>query len=141
MKCSGHKGKYYSSEVNQTNSLEDLDASLKIPLKKTDSEAYEEYIKNFFLCSYLHLIASNGVAFPNAKPHAKQIHAFIRQHKFVKLECFFKEHDCLKNSITSCECIFPEMETYSFYPSSSAEASTMEPDLSNHPFSSDSSPE
>ncbi len=75
-------------------------------MKKNDKEAYEEYIKNFFVRTNMHLIASNHLAFPNAKPHAREIHTLIRQSKILQLEAFLNEHDCFADSITTSDHLF-----------------------------------
>lgn len=108
VKCSGHDGKYYSCEVTQENSCHDVDPSFKIPRKKTDKQVFEEYIKNFFVRSNMHLIASNKLAFPNAKPHARMIHCLIRQRRLEELENFLNENHCLVDSITTCDALFAE---------------------------------
>ncbi len=54
----------------------------------------------------MHLIASNYLAFPNAKSHASLIHTLIRQSKIVELEAFLNENDCFANSITTSDHLF-----------------------------------
>ncbi len=51
--------------------VDELETGLKIPMKKTDKDA--EYAKNFFVRSNMQIIASNSLAFPNAKIHARII--------------------------------------------------------------------
>jgi hypothetical protein len=96
----------YNCEISQINSCDDLETGLKIPLKKTDKEAYEEYINNFFVRSNMQMIASNALAFPNARIHASMIMTLVRQKKFMELESFLKEQDCLANSITTLDNLF-----------------------------------
>ncbi|XP_046642671.1 uncharacterized protein LOC124327718 [Daphnia pulicaria] len=108
VKCSGqsNKGSLYNCEISQINSCDDLETGLKIPLKKTDKEAYEEYINNFFVRSNMQMIASNALAFPNARIQASMIMTLVRQKKFMELESFLKEQDCLANSITTLDNLF-----------------------------------
>jgi hypothetical protein len=75
-------------------------------MKKTDKEAYAEYIKKIFVRSNMQIIASNSLAFPNAKVHARIIMSLVRQKKIVELESFLKENDCFANSITESDALF-----------------------------------
>lgn len=108
VKCTGHNSQYYNCEITQGNSCHEVDVSVKTPMKKTDRVAFDEYIKNYYLLSNMHLLASNKLAFPNVGPHARTIHSFVRQRRLEELEVYLREHECLVDSITTLEFLFPD---------------------------------
>ncbi len=87
----------------------EVDFSIKIPLKKIEKDAFDEYIKNYYLLSNMHLLASNKLAFPNIGLCARSIHSFLRQRRLEELEAYLREHECLVDSITTLE--FPLINT------------------------------
>ena len=60
---------------------------------------------NFNVPGNLMLIASNSLAFPNAKPHAATIYMLWRNHQQADLLEYLELNDCMKHSISTIEVL------------------------------------
>ena len=85
-----------------------------MPEKKSDEEAISEYLDDYNLPGNLRLIASNALAFPNAKDHTGKINRLLRQNRHAQLLDYLEHNDCLKDGITSIEVLRQYFEDRSF---------------------------
>ena len=115
VKCTGHKNKFYHCEIAQESSCHEVDPLCKLPIKKHDKDAYQEYIANYFLLSNMRLIGSNKLAFSNASVHARMIYSLVRQRMLEELQEFLRRKRCLVNSITTLDALFIRENWSCFY--------------------------